>query len=311
MYDDLEKTRSAESYSQYNNGGNGYNQGGYTPGRQPNPGYPQGNVQYNGGYGSGYDNYPQNNGGNSSNNVIIAIIVVALVIILGLGGVVAFVFVNKNNEDKENKKEPVTTTVQATESTAENETQPATTAVVVVEGYKSDDAYQVLNNAGIKYDISREYSDTVPEDYVISQSPKDGFIKDGDKIKLYISKGSKDKPVTQPPQSSVSPPVYNPPVSSYSSDYIIPDSSSRYLSEAEVKALSRDRMNLALNEIYARHGRRFKSSALQSYFNSKSWYSGTVDPATFDSNIYSYLNSIEIANVNLIDKIQKQLGYKY
>ncbi len=69
-------------------------------------------------------------------------------------------------------------------------------------------------------------------------------------------------------------------------------------------------MNFAINEIYARKGRIFKDSTLRSYFNSKSWYHGTVDPAIFDSHIYSYLNSIEIANVNLIDKVQKNLGYK-
>ena len=312
MYDDYEKTQSIDDYSPYNGGQQNYNTG---------------RPQYNGGYGSGYENYPPNNNQGSSNTIIIAIIVAALVIILGLGGVVTFVLINKNSEnnDSKSKKEPITTTIAVTENQVSAATEAATVAVINVEGYKAEDAYQMLNDAGIKYTISRQNSDNVEEGYVISQSPKDGFIKSSDKLIIYVSKGS-SKPKTSS-QAVTAPQSSAPPVNNYnyyingngggntnnnrgSSEYIIPDSNSRYLSESEVRSLSRSDMNFAINEIYARKGRIFKDSTLRSYFNSKSWYHGTVDPAIFDSHIYSYLNSIEIANVNLIDKVQKNLGYK-
>ena len=286
----------------YNNqpGGN-YAQ--YNP--PQNGGYSPDDNRFNGGYGRGNDNYPQNN--RDSNKTVIIVVIIALVIILALGGVITFMLLSKNPSDSE--KLPMTTTAAATAAT-EAKTEPATISVINVEGYKSDDAYQALNDAGIKYTVSREYSEKVDEGYVISQSPKSGSIKADEKVKLYVSKGSeKAKQSSQSSQSSENTrTIYI--NNGGDSSYIIADSNSRYLSESEVRSLSRDQMNYAINEIYARHGRLFKSSSLQSYFNSKSWYHGYVEPGSFDANVNSYLNNVEIYNVNLIDKVQKQLGYK-
>jgi predicted acylesterase/phospholipase RssA len=79
--------------------------------------------------------------------------------------------------------------------------------------------------------------------------------------------------------------------------YVIPDSDSRYLTEADLRGFSKEQLRLARNEIYARHGRRFKDDELQSYFNSKSWYTGTIDPDDFSE---SMLNEYEKANTALI-----------
>lgn len=49
-------------------------------------------------------------------------------------------------------------------------------------------------------------------------------------------------------------------------DYILPDSDSRYLTDSDVRGLSANELMLARNEIYARHGRKFKDSELQNYF---------------------------------------------
>lgn len=80
-------------------------------------------------------------------------------------------------------------------------------------------------------------------------------------------------------------------------DYILPDSSSRILSDSEVSVLSKEELRLARNEIYARHGRKFDDVQLQSYFDSKSWYKGTIDPADFSE---SMLSEIEKKNIELI-----------
>lgn len=86
--------------------------------------------------------------------------------------------------------------------------------------------------------------------------------------------------------------------------YILPESNTRKYSKSELSALSASQLRLARNEIYARHGRKFNDKSLQDYFNSCTWYSGTVDPATFDANINSYLNSYELANLQLITEIE-------
>lgn len=86
--------------------------------------------------------------------------------------------------------------------------------------------------------------------------------------------------------------------------YILPESNTRTYSKSELSALSSSQLRLARNEIYARHGRKFNDKSLQDYFNSCSWYSGTVDPATFDANINNYLNSYELANLQLITELE-------
>lgn len=86
--------------------------------------------------------------------------------------------------------------------------------------------------------------------------------------------------------------------------YILPYSNSKYYTASELSSLSKSQLRLARNEIYARHGRKFTDSDLQSYFDSCSWYSGTIDAATFDANVSSYLNSYEIANLELIVELE-------
>lgn len=86
-----------------------------------------------------------------------------------------------------------------------------------------------------------------------------------------------------------------------SQDYIIPDSNSRLLTDADISGLSLQEINYAKNEIFARHGRRFKSSELQSYFDSKNWYSGTIDPDDFNDNL---LSSTEKSNAEFLGKAE-------
>ena len=77
-------------------------------------------------------------------------------------------------------------------------------------------------------------------------------------------------------------------------------SDSRYLTDEEVAAYSSDQLELAKNEIYARHGRQFVTQYISDYFNSKSWYQGTIDPDTFDAQQDSIFNEYEMANISKI-----------
>lgn len=77
------------------------------------------------------------------------------------------------------------------------------------------------------------------------------------------------------------------------SDYILPDSNKRVLSEEDIATLTKDQLRLARNEIFARHGYVFKSEDLQKYFSSKSWYNA-------DPSYNKTLNEVEKENVNLL-----------
>lgn len=90
-------------------------------------------------------------------------------------------------------------------------------------------------------------------------------------------------------------------------EYIISYSGNKYLTESEVMALnlSLKEINYAKNEIYARKGRKFRSSELQNYFNSKSWYNPIIEPDDFQVD---YLNEYELANAELLSKIEYSLS---
>lgn len=91
-----------------------------------------------------------------------------------------------------------------------------------------------------------------------------------------------------------------------SGKYVLANSSSQYLSKSDLAGLSAYECRLARNELYARHGRMFKDSKLQEYFNSCSWYTPSIAPKDFKE---SMLNKYEIANRDLILDYEKEMGY--
>lgn len=93
------------------------------------------------------------------------------------------------------------------------------------------------------------------------------------------------------------------------SDYVIPDSATHTYTKQEIRdlGLTVDELWYARNEIYARHGRGFKDSALQSYFDSKPWYTREYSPEEFDS-MADPLNSTEKANADAIKAVERDMG---
>lgn len=92
--------------------------------------------------------------------------------------------------------------------------------------------------------------------------------------------------------------------------YLIADSNIRYLSESDVEELSLKKINYAKNEIYARRGRRFRSTELQEYFDKKSWYHGTIEPDDFDESVF---NEYEKANARFLSAVEHEIdanGYQ-
>lgn len=83
-------------------------------------------------------------------------------------------------------------------------------------------------------------------------------------------------------------------------DYIIPDSSTRVLTQSDISDLTLQELNYARNEIFARYGREFSSPELQAYFNSKSWYTGRISPEEFDANYMDRMTETEKKNIELL-----------
>lgn len=114
-------------------------------------------------------------------------------------------------------------------------------------------------------------------------------------INLERKKNSAPVTATRPPEETT-PPVAN--------AFVIADSSTRYLTEADLEGLTKEELRIARNEIYARNGRIFQDAQLQEYFEEKGWYLGTIPADEFTQDM---LSDVERANAALISEYEKKL----
>lgn len=89
------------------------------------------------------------------------------------------------------------------------------------------------------------------------------------------------------------------------STYILPDSNSRKLTRADLQGLSKEKLRLARNEIFARHGMIFGVPDLDAYFGEKSWYKPTYSYDDFYDKVE--MSAIEEANVALINQVEEAM----
>lgn len=89
------------------------------------------------------------------------------------------------------------------------------------------------------------------------------------------------------------------------STYILPDSNSRKLTRADLQGMSKEKLRLARNEIFARHGMIFGVPDLDAYFGEKSWYKPTYSYDDFYDKVE--MSAIEEANVALINQVEEGL----
>lgn len=90
-------------------------------------------------------------------------------------------------------------------------------------------------------------------------------------------------------------------------EYILYASNKRVLQENEYKQLNAADLRLAINEIYARHGRQYDTTDLNEYFSQKSWYHPQYSKSEFDQIENQILNSYEKENLKLLSSYRNQL----
>lgn len=95
---------------------------------------------------------------------------------------------------------------------------------------------------------------------------------------------------------------------SSTSEYIISDSNSRYLTEEDLINLTPQQRSYARNEIYARKGRKFNSIELQEYFATKEWYQPLYEAQYFDENLEQFCNDYEMKNGTFISDFEVKMG---
>lgn len=88
------------------------------------------------------------------------------------------------------------------------------------------------------------------------------------------------------------------------SQYVMEWSSVSYVEFGQLEGMTYDIARLAVNEIYARHGRMFQDEHLQAYFDSKPWYYGSIAPDQFDEGM---LSELEKGNIQTIRQYMEQV----
>ena len=252
------------------------------------------------------------------------IITICVIITLAALGFIAYCIIGGFGNNSENNS---TTSPTETETTVQSTTQKSTTVppttvapttvavdktVTPVVGYGYSYAKKLLEQEGFTVEIGDyAYSEEWPEGYVIAQSPSgDTTAKSGTVVTLDISLGLIEPETTVAPTEE---PVQETKAqqnqsSKTNNSYIFSNSSSSYLSNSDVSALSDNNLTIALNEIYARRGRIFKDPALSSYFNSQAWYTPKYTQAEFDKNVT--FNDYEQKNLQLMINEQKKRGLR-
>ena len=252
------------------------------------------------------------------------IITICVIITFAALGFIAYCIIGGFGNNSENNS---TTSPTETETTVQSTTQKSTTVppttvapttvvvdktVTPVVGYGYSYAKKLLEQEGFTVEIGDyAYSEEWPEGYVIAQSPSgDTTAKSGTVVTLDISLGLIEPETTVAPTEE---PVQETKAqqnqsSKTNNSYIFSNSSSSYLSNSDVSALSDNNLTIALNEIYARRGRIFKDSALSSYFNSQAWYTPKYTQAEFDKNVT--FNDYEQKNLQLMINEQKKRGLR-
>lgn len=67
----------------------------------------------------------------------------------------------------------------------------------------------------------------------------------------------------------------------------------------------RSAARMIINEMYAKHGAKFKDNEVQKYFNKKSWYKKIKKKISTDK-AFSKMSSLEKKNIEILDEIDKE-----
>lgn len=161
------------------------------------------------------------------------------------------------------------------------------TIFMVVTGRSTDNT----GSSSSKYHADSTQSDVKPQD-------SDDYIQDVSLDEFSIGESSDDSSASDNAEAAEVA-MEDP------NGYILPDSDSRKLKKSDLAGMTAQQLSYAKNEIYARHGRVFKSSELQDYFNEKDWYEENDDFKDED------LSKKEAENTKFIAAYQKDNDLEY
>lgn len=167
--------------------------------------------------------------------------------------------------------------------------QSAKTAVV------SNGVFEILWNSAeeLDYPTVSTVTETADTDLsIIGQYSYYGYVDDGT-ASMQGDPGDTDETFsyTENIQNQVLTAMYDP------DGFIIPDVDTTYIKASDYSWMDKSQLRLAINEVYARHGRSFQTEDLNNYFSSKNWYTPLYSAEEFDDSV---LNQYEKKNIEIL-----------
>lgn len=239
-------------------------------------------------YHANYSQPYSNSNAPKKKSPALLIVIISVVVLLIVGAVLFFVFKDKLL----GKKEPSTDSSNSLETNLHNPLKNADT--------KQEEPLKNKPEESSDNSLSSEDNDDIDD----SNSDYDRFDSssedDGNNYESDVEEFNENEPYE--PENNTDSEYY------YNNDYMLPGSDSRYISEEELYTFDAYMCKIARNELYARHGRLFDNPDLQDYFNHRSWYYGYLDASDFNEALA--FNKYEKANIKLITKYEKKMGYR-
>ncbi len=119
------------------------------------------------------------------------------------------------------------------------------------------------------------------------------FTKKDERAETNTTTNKETPKPSETPKSTATPkPSETPEISGSSTPGKYPEGSTRLLNESDLEGKSSWDLRIMRNEIFARHGRRFKKPELRNYFMNQSWYNPQFDEVS--------LTAIEKKNVEFL-----------
>lgn len=221
--------------------------------------------------------------------IVLVIVIVALVVL----ACIIFVFATLSSGSSDDSAETSSSMIQSDSDLTDifsEETESVETEAEETEEVE-EESEEPTESAEESEEVSESPEESAEESEEVSESPEES------------------EEVSESPEESTSGSTTSKTYDgvTITTDYVIADSDSTYLTESDLEGLSEQELKIARNEIFARHGRLFDDSELQAYFDSCSWYNGTIDPDDFDSS--EMLNEYELENVSTIRAYEDEMGY--
>ena len=199
---------------------------------------------------------------------LIIAIIAAVVIVLAAAGFFVYAFFfsgNGNNAKAEKPAHSATQDSAPSQQITENKIEK-TVRIPSVIGWSEEEARKELNKAGFTDIVTkREFTNDAAVNHVFKQSPDpETEVSTKQKITLTIAKEGSEKPYVESTTAA----------QDDSDDYIFPESDSRNLTAEDIEPYRGDseKIQRAINEIYARHGAVFDKDEDNAYFETKAWY---------------------------------------